>query len=210
MKSRARLGVWWRRPGSLSLCRAQTQRDPVMATIAFSSTQGPWLSVGIFFFLLKKSFGLECFRQCAVRVDPTSPLDPEHLYSRLATDAPSGCRTQRGERLEDGERALGRPADFCFLPGPALFPALWALGIYVPAFLDKFPCLLASPSSVLAPCQLPRPGRPLPSPSLAACVWSLLQWEWVVVTKEDCPGHPQASCLGACLEFQIVIGRWLQ
>lgn len=157
-----------------------------------------------FHFLLKKSFGLECFRQCAVRVDPTSPLDTGH--SRLATDAPCGCRKQRGETLEDGERALGRPADFRFPPGPAL----WALGIYVPAFLDEFPCLLASPSSALAPCQLPRPGRSLPSPSLAACVWSLLHWGWVVVTKEDCLGHPQTYCLGACLEFQIVIGWWLQ
>lgn len=71
--------------------------DPVTANIVFSSTQGPWLSV-FFFFLLKESFGLECFRQCAVHVDPTSPLDSGHLYSRLATDAPCGCRMQRGER----------------------------------------------------------------------------------------------------------------
>ena len=46
-------------------------------------------------------------------------------------------------------------------------------GAYTPAFLDMSPCLLASLSTALAPCPLLRPGKAMPSPSLAPSLKAL-------------------------------------
>lgn len=164
--------------------------------------------LGFFFFSnLKK-----CLGECDERVQCVwTPLLPSTLDTCIP-DLPrmplvgAGCREERGLRMERG------PWEACWL----LFASR----------SSTFSCSLGHGG--LHSC-LPRyvplpPGQFVHCPSSlpAAEAWEAhafsqlspesggpVQCGWVVLTKEGCPGHPQADCLGAWLEFQTLIGWWL-